>query len=502
MAEDVMSRTASASAALLGAKFFHKLIDLGLILILARILVPEDFAIVAMAMIFIQFTESILDIPVTQALIRAPEVPDSMLDTAFTLSLLRGLLLMLLVLGFAPIAIHVFEEPRLGPLMLFLALSPAIRGLVNPKLVMYARKLNYFPEAIIDVVAKVLTTFVAIPIALWTGSYWSLAVMAVMSAFAVMAGSYIFAPYRPRFSLKDWSTFSDMISWTTLSQIFVAANWQVDIFVLGRSVADAVVGKYSMSQTLAGAPFQVFVVPVMRPFVATFAELREITAIRGGYLTASSSVFTAVAPLLALVIILAGPIVTLLFNDAWADASLFLAVLALSGIIQLPAQPVPSVALALDRTRYNALQAFIGFSVKVPLLFFGLKYYGIPGFLAGQVIGVTAWTIAGCFVIRHLIDLPVWHQLRSLWRALAGIAMLSLVTLLLRPIIVESNALLLVLTAGLVGAAGMIAYWVTVMMLWNKSGCPEGVEQLVAGGLNKLRGHRKDDTPQTEDTNG
>ena len=92
MAADVTKRTAFASAALLGARLFVKIVDLALILILAWILVPEDFALVAIAMIFIQFTESVTEIPVIQALIRTPKVTDSMLDTAFTISAIRALL--------------------------------------------------------------------------------------------------------------------------------------------------------------------------------------------------------------------------------------------------------------------------------------------------------------------------------------------------------------------------------------------------------------------------
>ncbi|MEM7460638.1 MAG: oligosaccharide flippase family protein, partial [Pseudomonadota bacterium] len=143
MAQDVTKRTAFASAALLGARLFVKFVDLALILILAWILVPEDFALVAIAMIFIQFTESVTEIPVIQALIRTPTVTDSMLDTAFTISAIRALLVTGLVIGMAPVAMHIYDEPRLGLLMVFLAISPALRGLVNPKLVMYARRLNY-----------------------------------------------------------------------------------------------------------------------------------------------------------------------------------------------------------------------------------------------------------------------------------------------------------------------------------------------------------------------
>lgn len=491
MAQDVTKRTAFASAALLGARVFVKFVDLALILILAWILVPEDFALVAIAMIFIQFTESVTEIPVIQALIRTPTVTDSMLDTAFTISAIRALLVTGIVIAMAPVAMHIYDEPRLGLLMVFLALSPALRGLVNPKLVMYARRLNYFPEAIIDTLAKVVTACIAIPLAIWTQSYWSLAIMTVLTPVSMIIGSYIFAPYRPRLSLKDWPVFSDMISWTTVSQFFVAANWQADIFVLGLNAKKEMVGQYSISQTLAGAPFQVFVIPIIRPFVAAFAELRTPEAIRPGYLTASTAVVVAVAPILALVASLAEPIVTLAFNESWSGASLFLAVLSLSAIIQLPSQPVQSVVLALDKARFNALQAAIGLSVKIPCLFIGWHLAGVNGFLIGLLIGVSAWTIAGAFIVRHLIGLRLRDQAFSMLRPFAGMAALAVVVYFLRPFLSYESAGMIVLTSAALGAAGMTVYAIVVGLLWKVSGEPEGIEQMIAKIIRKFT--KKDD---------
>ncbi|MEO1321892.1 MAG: oligosaccharide flippase family protein [Pseudomonadota bacterium] len=496
MAADVSKRTAFASAALLGARLFVKIVDLALILILAWILVPEDFALVAIAMIFIQFTESVTEIPVIQALIRTPKVTDSMLDTAFTISAIRALLVAGLVTAMAPAAMYIYDEPRLGLLMVFLALSPALRGLVNPKLVMYARRLNYFPEAIIDTLAKIVTACVAIPLALWTQSYWSLAIMTVLTPISMIIGSYIFAPYRPRLSLKEWPVFSDMISWTTVSQFFVAANWQADIFVLGLNAKKDMVGQYSISQTLAGAPFQVLVIPIIRPFIAAFAELRTPEAIRPGYLTASSAVVTAVAPILALVACLAEPIVTLAFNDSWSGASLFLAVLSLSAIISLPSQPVPSVVLALDKARFNALQAAIGLIIKVPCLFIGWHMAGVNGFLVGVLIGATAWTIAGSFIVRHLIGLRLRDQALSMSRPFAGMAGLAVTVYFMRPFLSYDTPLMIVITSAMLGAAGMLAYTIIVAALWKLSGEPEGMESMIAGLVRKVT-RRGAEAPET-----
>ena len=491
--EDVAKRTASASAALLGARVFVKIVDLALLLVLAWILVPEDFALVAIAMVFIQFTESVTDIPVFQALIRAPEVNDSMLDTAFTIAVLRALIITGLIIGMAPVAIELYDEPRLGLLMVVLALSPALRGLANPKLVIYARQLNYFPEATIDTLAKIVTACIAVPLALWTRSYWSLAIMTVLTPVTVIIGSYIYAPYRPRFSLKQWPIFANMISWTTVSQIFVAANWQADIFVFGMFGKKDAVGQYSMSQTLAGSPFQVFVVPIIRPFIAAFAELRTPAAIRPAYLTASSAVVTAVAPILALVASMSEPIVALAFNESWAGASLFLAVLAISAIISLPSQPVPSLVLALDKARFNAIQAAFGLGIKVPLLFIGWHMAGVNGFLAGQVLGVCAWSLAGAFIVRHLIGLKLRAQAFALMRPLAGVAALVAIVYLLRPFITYDTPLTIIGTSAVSAAAGMMAYCSVVYALWKWSGEPDGIEGMINRLVAKLLRRRSAD---------
>ncbi|MEO0550431.1 MAG: oligosaccharide flippase family protein [Pseudomonadota bacterium] len=484
--ENVTTRTAMASAALVAARLFSKSIDLILLLILARILVPEDFALIAMAMIFIQFTEAILEIPVVQAIIRAPKITDQMLDTAFTISFLRALLVMGIVCGAAPLAVVIFDEPRLGPLMMVLSLSPALRGLVNPRLVIFARALNYGPEASIEVIAKFITTCVALPLAIVTESYWSLAIMTVVTPVTMMIGSYIYAPYRPRLTLRKWSVFSNMIGWTSISQIFVAANWQVDIFALARGVNADIVGKYSISQTLAGAPYQVLIIPIMRPFIAAFTELKTPAAMAPAYLKASSAIATLMAPVLILVAALAGPIVTLVFNEAWDGAGQFLSVLALSAIISLPVLPVASVVLALDKAKFNAMHAFVGLSFKAPLLFLGLYYYGVIGFLAGHVIAMTIWTIVGIMIVRALIGVRFRDQIIAMSHAVIGGVAMVAIAAALQAYIDYSSAVYLSLSIAVVGTFAFLGYWLSVFVVWSLRGKPDGIERLISTTLMKL----------------
>jgi O-antigen/teichoic acid export membrane protein len=228
------------------------------------------------------------------------------------------------------------------------------------------------------------------------------------------------------------------------------------------------------------------VIPVIKPFIAAFAELRKPELIRPGYLTASTSVVVFVAPILALVASLSEPIVALAFKPEWASASLLLAVLSVMGMLSLPAQPVASVALSLDKTRFNALQSAIGLCVKIPALFIGWELAGLHGFLIGLLIGAAAWSIAGAFIVRHLIGLSLKDQALALMRPFFGILALTGVVLLLRPMLNYDSALLLVLTSGVLASAGMIAYVIVVGIFWKMAGEPDGIERMVAGLIRKI----------------
>ena len=100
----ISTKTAKASAWLLSAFIIMKGVDFILLLLLARILTPQDFALIALAMIFVQITEAVLEMPISQALIRVPEMNRSMLDTGFTLSLLRALIIAVVLAALAPAA--------------------------------------------------------------------------------------------------------------------------------------------------------------------------------------------------------------------------------------------------------------------------------------------------------------------------------------------------------------------------------------------------------------
>jgi len=134
-------KTVVGSSAIIGARIVSRLFDTATMVILARVLQPTDFGIVAIAASLVAVTEAMLELPVHQGLLRLSEISRAQNDTAFTLSAMRGLLLTtLLLLAAWPFA-RFYGDGRLIPLVCFLSLGPVARGLISPHLARYQKRM-------------------------------------------------------------------------------------------------------------------------------------------------------------------------------------------------------------------------------------------------------------------------------------------------------------------------------------------------------------------------
>ncbi len=472
-------KAASAGLWVVGGRLLARVLDLVSLLVLARLLTPADFGIVAIATTILSVVEAILEIPVNQALIRQQVISPAMLSTAFSLSLVRGVAVaaLMILLGW-PLAIF-YDNPALFPLTCVLSLAPALRGLTSPGMVVFMQEFDFRREFALDVSAKLATLIVASSIALTTGSYWALAAGSVVGPLAATLLSYVFAPLAPRITFSEWPIFRDMVGWNTVSQILNAFNWQTDRLLLPRYTSVSAFGAFSVADTLASIPLQTVVVPLLRPLNAAFAKLTNDAERSAAYGTASAAVVTLAAPALIGIALLAEPALRIVVGEKWVSAAPILSWIATIGLFGLPLTALSPLVMALDRTRYGTLRMAIEMCVKLPATILGVMYYGIEGALAARALAAVAVYAANVFIVRHLIGMSVGAQLKAVLRPfLAGASMATLLWFL-RPLLDGLPVgLPLVLLAGLVGLAGIALFWFVILTSWQFVGRPKGIEAL------------------------
>ncbi|MBB3309556.1 O-antigen/teichoic acid export membrane protein [Rhizobium sp. BK196] len=476
----VSHRTATASIWTIGGKFLARLLDFVSLLILARLLSPADFGIVAIATSVLVIVEAILDLPLTQALVRIPSPSERMFATAFTLSLIRGTAISLMMIVVAwPMAL-IYNDPRLFSLIAVISIAPAMRSVISPRLVLFMQRFDFRREFALDIIAKGSTLIFGVGIALATDSYWGLAIGAVAGPTTATIVSYIFAPMRPRLSLSEWKHFQDMIGWNTVSQVLNSLNWQMDRLLLPRFTSLSTYGAFSVADNLAGIPYQTFVGPLMRPLMAAFSNVsdrgKQITA----YLKATNAIMVVAAPVLLVIILLADPILRIVVGEKWAFAAPILQWLCTVSLIGLPTTIMPPLVMVLDKTRYVALRMSAEFAVRAPVTVLGVVMFGLDGALAARVISAVVAYVVCLVITQRLIGASIGAQLYAFVRPLAACLPMIGFLLWVQPVLIATPlGIELVAGVGFCSGAALAIFWAFSLLLWQAVGRPDGVEAIV-----------------------
>jgi len=468
-------QTIKAGFWVIGSKLASKLVDFASLLVLARCLGPADFGLVAMAMTTIFIVEAIFELPLSAALIRSAGIGDEILQTAFTLGLLRGLTIGTLLAAISwPIAL-LYGEPRLVGLICVLALAPVMRGLISPRMVMFARAMNFRPEVMMEVSGKVVAAIVAIAIAISTASYWALVAATVLGPMVMMAASYGMAPMRIRLTLKNWRIFSDLVGWNMLSQLISSMNWQLDRMILPRFVDAHSFGQYTISSDLVSIPFQALLYPLTRPLLAMLAAGRQ-DSFGDAYLKVSGGVFLLMSPIFAFMACMAGPLVGLILGEKWADITPVFQALCLIAILRLPGSAMWIFALLLNRLKSVTIRLMVELLAYVPLALAGIALWGIAGAIVAKVGATIIATVTSMVLIRDFAGARIVDQLGVLYRPVIsnGLAVMS-VYYFARAHLFETGVIVKLLASG---GLFLTVYLGAAYCLWALVGRPGSFETL------------------------
>ncbi|MDB5701410.1 MAG: putative rane protein of unknown function with polysaccharide biosynthesis protein domain [Sphingomonadales bacterium] len=469
--QNIARRTAAGAAWLIGARLGAKLIDLVTLLILARLLQPTEFGLVAVAMTLILIIEAVFELPVNQVLVRLPDPSSSMFDTAFTLGALRGLVLALLLSAIAvPFSVF-YHNPDFVMLLGFLGVAPIARGLLSPHLATYARNFDFRRDFIIELSGKVLAFVSSVAVAYHLHNHWALVVGIVASPVGMLVASYIAAPYRPRLSFQGWRVFAGFLGWTTASQLVSAINWQCDRLLLGRFVSLHRLGQFSLANDLAYLPEQALIKPIMRPLMVAFSHVRDDPArLAEAYTKAVTAVFALGLPIMTGLSLLADPAVRLMLGGKWLEAVPILQWLALSLIPALFVSPLIPLTMALNRT-----DVFLRFStwelvVRLPVMVLGVSLLGVQGVIGARMATALVTALVGMLYVQRLIGIPLIRQLASSWRVVVSGLVMGAVVVPLRIWLVDADGLILILKLGTVAAAGFSGYVAAMVGLCTLGG--------------------------------
>lgn len=345
--------------------------SLGLIsmLVLARLLTPTDFGLIAMATAFSLSVEALSQLGLQAALIRRRGDGLELHNTAFTLQLGRAVVTALVLALGAPLAAWWFGEPRLVAVLFVLAGVTLLTGFENVGIVEYYRTMRFDMIFRLTAAPRLVGFVITITMATLWPSYWSLLAGIVASAMTRVFVSYWWHPFRPWLSLSRWrelASFSVWI-WATAS---VKVVWdRCDAFVLGPVFGSAGLGKYMLSHEIALLPLTEFVAPASEALFAAFSRAQKDGQSSVHYAgDAAGIVQFAVVPMVITISAAAGPIIEVLLGQKWSDAWPIVAVLTWACVFSPFSYVFSMVAIANGYVRANFIGSVIVSALKLATL--------------------------------------------------------------------------------------------------------------------------------------
>lgn len=461
----------------LGGSLGSRVLSFLALAVLARLLLPEDFGVMAVAMIFIGFARALMSRQFHLALIRLPEIERSHYDTAFTLSMIWGVGAAVALATLAgPLAI-VMSTPEAAPVLRLMALALLLEGLQSPVFVRHERALDLRPEVIADWIAKLLQYGVSIGLALIWQSHWVLVLGFLAFTAGRVALSYVFGPYLPRPSLRHWRAFLSFGGWLTGTGIAGYAIGFTDVALVAARLGTGAVGIYNLTAEIVRMATDYMAMPLGRAVYPGLAAIADDPArMRLGLLRATQVLMGMMLPIGVGLALTAREIVLLLLGDDWLSGIAVIQILAPAAALSTVSYVAQSVMMARGQTRLMFLRNVIVATVQLPLIWVGIVMAGVAGAAAGRAMGMVLHGILSLTLAAPQAGLGRAKLLLAPWRSLAASAVMAagllwLETVLLTP---AQISLGLVLVAKIV--AGVVLYCGAHLALWVASGRPEGFE--------------------------
>ncbi len=393
--------------------------------VLARLLIPQDFGIIGIAAIFIQFTLIIFDFGLNTALIQKEEVAETEYASAFFLFLLSSTVLAALFIGTAPLIADYFGYAELTPIIRLLTLVFFFNAFAAIPRVKINRAMRFKQLGIAQMVASMGFGIVAITIAWKTQSVWSFVFAMLSEQFILSILLNIFAPWRPKHGF-DFSVLKSLFIFggnVAGSRTVSYVNNNTPTFLIGKLLGVKMLGYYSLAYQLVEFPVQRISKNVLR---VMFPALSRIQNDRENYHTLFLDTVYYLSlillPIFAGIWLVAPELVLLFYGPKWQPAIVPLQILTWAGLFRSYWIMNSVIFLSKGNPQSEFKINLFFFATLVPLILTASSY-GLEAVAAAVTLNSGIFLIIGNIVARKSIDLPLHSFLEKLVTPAIGVGL-------------------------------------------------------------------------------
>jgi PST family polysaccharide transporter len=391
-------------------------------IVLARLLSPEDFGLVAIVTVLTSFAPLLIDFGLGDATAQRSTITQSQVSSLFWLSAAIGLAVALVVAACSPLIASLYAEPRLQPIALSIAITFVLSGMSIQHLALLRRTMQFGKIGRIQILGTLAGMVVAIALALCGYGYWALVLRPITNSLSVAVGAWTACRWRPRHPVFD-KDVSSMVRFglniVGFSVTYTLAK-SADRLVLGLVYRPDQVGYYQNAINLYENSIQMGLVQVHRVGSTALSKLQSNpAALRERYQAGLSVVAYFVMPLASILSVTGKDLTVILLGEKWHAAGVLLSVIALKGIFHVIESSQGWLHLSIGTADRWQRWGLVATPVLVGAVLAGLPF-GPIGVAAAIVIACMLNSVPSVVYAGRPIGIDAALVIRTVYRQLIG----------------------------------------------------------------------------------
>jgi O-antigen/teichoic acid export membrane protein len=468
-----------------GINVGDRVLQLLKVIILARLLSPEAFGLLGIALLVVAALRQFSAIGFDAALVQhRDENVDEYLNTVWVMKMVRWLLIAAIAVPAAPYIARFFSEPQAAPLIMTVAIANLLLAIQNPGVVYFRKNLNFHKEFIYTMSGRSVDLILAVAIAVVYQSVWALVLGIVAMNLMKVASSYLIHEFRPslEFNLEYANEMFNFGKWILLSGILAFLLTEGDDGFVGWFFSATALGFYQLGYRYSNAPATEVTQVINRVAFPTFSRVQgNIKKLRNGFLRVIRVTMVISLPMSLGIVAVAPQFVIVVLGEQWRPMIPLMQALAIWGGMRSFSKIPPAVFKAVGKPEYDTYTLSIKVAVIALAIYPAAEYFG--------VIGVT-YVIIGQGIISEPIRAYLALSLTEtnvselfspiLYPAVGSLGMFSVVTTINRVVFTGTGIieLIVLITLGTVIYGG-IMYLIEQMTSYEFTGIYDSVRQAV-----------------------
>lgn len=400
--------------------------------ILARVLAPDEFGLMAIVIAASTFFEAFTEVGVRQSIIQNKKGTETeYLNMAWWFQALRGLGLFALAVLAAPWISSFYQESDLLPLLRVAFLTLLFNGLVSPRAHVLEKEFQFGKVVLLVQGSGLLGALLTIALAFFVRNVWALVIGFIVEAMLRCLLSFIVCPFRPRLSIDKDSLFEILKFARGMFGLPILAflAYRTDVIVLGRVVDKAQLGMYSLALILAQMPRDFFARVVGPVLLPAFSKKQDDKAsLCGAVLELTRNTATFAIPLVAFLVVCSDTALSVVFGSQYASVAVPFSLMCICSLLIIQAVPLVGIYLGMGQPHLNRRFAALCVIILATLIYPGISLFGLPG--AAGVVLLANFIALGMqvFWMRKLIDIA-YREYLFCWLpglCLAGVVLIPI----------------------------------------------------------------------------